>query len=146
MSSLPLNLGDASIAAAETDTVMTSASDSQGVTHSYLSGLGESEGASIQVNFNAGDGMGSTVKIDIDTSLDQGVSWIPIARLAFTVTSAKKVFNISARTPKTTPYAPATLSDDAVIDGIFGDLWRARKTVTGTYGSNASVSVRMQPR
>lgn len=146
MSTQPFNLGDAAIAAAVAGEVITSASDAEGVTRAYLSGMGDKRGANFQVIFNAGDGLGSTVKLTIETSLDQGVTWIEVARVAFTTTNAQKAFNLSALTPKTALYTPAALSDDTVIDGIFGDLWRAKKTVTGTYGGNATISVRMQPR
>lgn len=138
------NLGDATISAASADAdgeVITSASGD-----AYASELGDAEGATITVNFTFGSG-GATLKVAIDTSLDQGDSWIEVARFAFTTASKKKVINLSTETPLTTPYEPVALSDDTCKDGVFGDLWRARKIVGATpYAGNSAVSVRMQPR
>lgn len=141
----PLNLGDNAITTAVTGEVITSASDSNGAAQAYLSGLGDIAAACIQCNFTWGSG-GTSVKITIETTLDQGVTWIEVARFAFTTASAEKVVNLSALTPKTTAYTPIALSDDTALDGILGDRWRAKKTTVGTYSGNTSVSVRMQAR
>lgn len=142
----PFNLGDSTIAG-ETSAdgeVITSATDAQDVSRAYISGLGDYRGANIQVNFTYGAG-GTTLKVIVETSLDQGTSWLEVYRAAFTTSSGRRVVNVSALTPKTTPLTPAALSDDTVVDGLFGDRWRARKIVTGTYTGNSSVSVRLQP-
>jgi hypothetical protein len=141
----PLNLGDNAIAAATAGEVITSASDANGASQAYLSGLGDIAAACLQVNFNYGSG-GTSVKITIETTLDQGVTWIEVARLAFTTTSAEKLVNLSALTPKVAAYSAVALSDDTAVDGILGDRWRAKKIVLGTYAGNTSVSVRMQAR
>lgn len=141
----PLNLGDNAITTATTGETITSASDQSGATQAYLSGLGDKQGATISVNFTYGSG-GSTLKVIIETSLDQGTTWLEVYRAAFTTSGGQRIVNVSALTPKTTPLTPAALSDDTVVDGLFGDRWRARKIVTGTYAGNSSVSVRMQPR
>lgn len=141
----PLNLGDSVIAAATAGEVITSASDRAGATQAYLAGLGDISAACLQCNFTYGSG-GSTLKVVIETTLDQGTTWIEVARFAFTTASAEKLFNLSALTPKIAAVTPAALSDDAALDGILGDRWRARKIVTGTYAGNSSVSVRMQAR
>jgi len=141
----PLNLGDNAIAAATASEVITSASDSNGASQAYLAGLGDIAAACLQCNFTYGSG-GTSVKIVVETTLDQGVTWIEVARFAFTTASAEKLFNLSALTAKIAAYAPIALSDDTAIDGILGDRWRARKIVVGTYAGNTSVSVRMQAR
>lgn len=141
----PLNLGDNAITTATSGEVITSASDSAGATQAYLSGLGGILAACIQCNFTYGSG-GTSVKIAIETTFDQGQTWIEVARFAFTTASAEKLFNLSALTPKLSAVTPAAQSDDAALDGILGDRWRAKKIVVGTYAGNTSVSVRMLPR
>lgn len=141
----PLNLGDNAITIATAGEVITSASDQNGATQAYLSGLGDIAAACIQCNFNYGSG-GTSVKITIETSFDGGLTWIEVARFAFTTASAEKLFNLSALTPKVSAVTAAAQSDDAAVDGILGDLWRAKKIVVGTYAGNTSVSVRMQAR
>lgn len=141
----PLNLGDSVISAATTGEVITSASDATGATQAYLAGLGDIAAACIQCNFTYGSG-GTSVKIVIETTFDQGSTWIEVARFAFTTASAEKLFNLSAMTAKIAAYTPVALSDDTAVDGILGDRWRARKIVVGTYAGNSSVSVRMQAR
>lgn len=140
----PLNLGDNAITTATTGEVITSASDAAGASQAYLSGLGDKLGATLSINVTYGSG-GSTLKVIIETSIDQGTTWLEVYRAAFTTAGGQRIVNVSALTPKTTPLTPAALSDDTVVDGLFGDRWRARKIVTGTYAGNTSVSVRMQP-
>lgn len=135
------NLGDVALAAinaATTATVVTSGVD--GV--AYIDDLDGILAATIQANFNWGSG-GTTLKAIIETTLDDGTSWIEVARFAFTAASAEKVANLSAFTPVTTVYTPAALSDDAVKDGILGPRWRARVLTTGTYVGNTSLALRL---
>lgn len=141
----PLNLGDSVIATATASEVMTSASDPSGATQVYLVGLGDIKAACLQCNFNYGSG-GTSTKIVVETSFDQSLTWVEVARFAFTTASAEKIINLSALTPKLAAYTPIALTDDTAVDGILGDRWRARKIVVGTYAGNTSVSVRMQPR
>ncbi len=141
----PLNLGDNAITVATAGEVITSASDSTGATQAYLSGLGDIAAACLQCNFTWGAG-GTSVKVTVETTLDQGLTWIEVARFAFTTASAEKLFNLSALTPKIAAATAAALSDDTALDGILGDRWRAKKIVVGTYAGNTSVSVRMQTR
>ncbi len=135
------NLGDEAITVAVTNSVITHGISTAGVAQSFIDGLDFVAAVTLQANFTYGSG-GTTAKVDVETSLDQGTTWINIARFAFTTSSAEKVFNLSALTPVTTVYTPATLGDDAVKDGIVGDRLRCRITTTGTYAGNTSVSVR----
>lgn len=100
----------------------------------------------IQARLAMGTG-GATTKVFVQTSLDQGTTWIDIACLAFTTTGAVKVVNLSALTPKGTPATPSdgALADDSVVDGILGDRLRAKIITTGTY-ANAVLSVRVAVR
>lgn len=141
------NLGDAALAAINAATaaaVITSESGEAG-TQAYLDDLDGMLAASIQANFNYGSG-GTSLKVIVETSLDLGVTWIEVARFAFTTAAAEKVANLSGLTPVTTVYAPTTLSDDAVKDGILGTRWRASILAVGTYAGNTSLSLRMNAR
>lgn len=101
---------------------------------------------SLQARLAYGSG-GTTAKVYVQTSLDQGVTWIDVACFAFTTAGAVKVANLSGLTPRTAPFVPTdgALADDTVVDGILGDRLRARIIATGTYGSSV-VSVRAAVR
>lgn len=78
---------------------------------------------------------GTSVKVYVQTSLDQGTTAIDIACFTFTNASAIKARNLSALTAKTTDVTPAdgTLTDDTSVDGILGDRFRVKVVVVGTY-------------
>ena len=143
------NLGDAALAAinaATSATVITSASDASGATQGYVDRLEGALAVMVEANFNYGSG-GDTLKAIIETTPDQGTTWIEVARLAFAMASAQKVVNLSGLTPVGV-YTPAALSDDAVKDGILGDRFRARilKGAGAAYAGNTSLSIRMHAR
>ncbi len=142
------NLGDAALAAinaATTAAVITSAPDAQGATQGHIDRLQGMLAAVISVNFAYGSG-GTSLKVIIETTLNQGATWVEVARLAFTTAAAEKIVNLSALTAKTTPYAPAALSDDTATDGILGDRFRCRILTVGTYAGSTSLSVRLHAR
>lgn len=139
------NLGDRAITTALTGEVITAAPDDQGATQEYLGNLDGMLAATLSVNFTYGSG-GTTCRVTVETTLDQGLTWIEVARFLFATASEHNVVNLSALTPVTTVYTPAALSDDTVKDGIFGDRWRAKVTSTGVYAGNTSVSVRLNAR
>jgi hypothetical protein len=135
------NLGDEAITVAVTNSVITDGVSSANVAQSFLDIPDGTHAVTLQANFTYGSG-GTNLKVDVETSCDQGVTWIGIARFAFLLASAEKVFNLSGLTPVTTVYTPTTLGDDAVKDGILGDRIRAKITSTGVYAGNTSISVR----
>lgn len=98
--------------------------------------------ASFQVRMSGGTG-GSKINVYIQTSLDQGQSWIDIANVAFTNTSGVEVVNLSALDKIATPVAPTdgSLADNTTVDGILGDQLRAKVVSTGTYTGATLVSV-----
>lgn len=93
----------------------------------------------IQGNFTYGSG-GTTAKFWLQTSCDQGVTWNDIANFAFTTASARRQYNLSALTPKTSIITPtdATLADNTSVDGILGDRLRLKYTTTGTYAGTTT--------
>lgn len=139
------NLGDIALTTALTGQVITSAADVDGATQAYVDGLEGMLAATLQVNFNYGSG-GTTCRVMVETSIDQGSTWIEVWRALFGTASEENIVNLSGLTPKTTPITPAALSDDTVQDGVFGDRWRAKVTSTGIYAGNSSLSVRLSAR
>lgn len=102
---------------------------------------------SLQARLAYGSG-GTTIKAFVQTSLDQGATWVDVACFAFTTAGATKIVNLSAMTPKTTPAAPTdgALADDTCVDGIFGDRLRCKAVSVGVYGGSTVLSVRASVR
>ncbi len=82
----------------------------------------------------------------VETSLNQGATWVEVARFALATASEENLVNLSGQTPVTTVYTPAALSDDSVKDGVFGERWRAKIIAVGTYAGNTSLAIRMIAR
>jgi hypothetical protein len=135
------DLGSVALTSALTGVVITSR---QGVAE--VDDLEGMLAASIQIRFAYGSG-GTNCKIYVQTSLDQGTTWIDVICATFTTASANKAFNLSGLTPKTMAVTPSdgALADDTAVDGILGDRWRAKITSTGTY-ANTNVAVRLTAR
>jgi len=96
----------------------------------------------IQARLAYGSG-GTTAKVYVATSMDNGVTWVDVACLAFGAAGGVKVVNVSGMTPKGTPVVPTdgALPDDTTLDGVLGDRLRARIVTTGTY-ANSIISVK----
>lgn len=137
------NLGDEDITAAVTEKVITEGSSAEGQQQPVIDRLDGMQALTLSVRFSYGSG-GSTCAVTVQTSLDQGASWIDIARFDFTTASARKVANLSGLLSKAVT-AVAALGAEGVFDGVFGDRLRAVVTSTGTYGGT-SVSVRAHAR
>lgn len=129
------SLGDFQIAAAGTQL---------GEVVESLAGM---SAATISARLAYGSG-GTTIKVYVQTSLDQGTTWIDIACMAFTTAGAHKVFNLSGLTPKTTAATPTdgALTDDTSLDGVLGDRFRAKVVSVGTYAGSTVLSVRASVR
>jgi hypothetical protein len=86
---------------------------------------------------------GTTATAYVQTSLDQGQSWIDIAAVQFTTASGTQMVNLSGLTPVDTPVAPNffTLAPGTVQDGILGDRLRAAVVVTGTYTGSTQINI-----
>ena len=91
---------------------------------------------------------GTTVKAYVQTSLDDGTTWIDIACFAFATTSAVKVMTVSGLTPRLTPATPtnAALADNTALDGTIGDRLRAVVVSTGTYTGSTVLALRAAVR
>lgn len=142
------NLGDVAVAAinaATVATVVTSGNDANGNAQAFLDNFEGMVAATIQANFNWGAG-GTSLKVMIETTLDQGVTWLEVARFAFATASAEKVFNLIGAKEALAAVTPGAQSDDVAVSGIFGDRWRAKILAVGTYTGNTSLSLRINAR
>jgi len=82
----------------------------------------------------------------VETSLDQGVTWVQIARFDFTTSGLQKVLTVSGLTPRLAAASAGSLSADTALDGTLGDRLRATVVSTGTYAGSTVVSVRAAVR
>lgn len=138
------NLGDATIGVAVTDSVVTEGVSSTGVAQSLIDRLDGMSSVTVQAKFAYGSG-GTTCVVIVQTSLDQGQTWIDVARFDFSTASATKTVNLSASAAAAVT-SVAALSAEGKADGILGDRLRAKVTSTGTYGGATTISVRAAAR
>lgn len=127
------SLGDFSISAAATQVgdVVDDLSGALAITFSARLGYGSG---------------GTSCYAIIETSLDQGVSWVQIARFDFTTAGAQKVLTVSGLTARLAAASAGSLSADTALDGTIGDRLRATVVSTGTYAGSTVLSVRANVR
>jgi hypothetical protein len=132
-----LNPGDYSLC----DLAITTALS--GVAQTPIQNLEGMLAATVEAKLSWGSG-GTTAKAYIQTTLDDGQTWIDIACIAFGAASETVLLNFSKLTPKLTQLTPSdgSMADDTAIDGILGSALRAKITTTGTY-SNTAFSVKV---
>ena len=82
----------------------------------------------------------------VETSLDQGVTWVQIARFDFATSGLQKLLTVSGLTPRIAAANAGSLSADTALDGTIGDRLRATVVSTGTYGGSTVLSVRANVR
>jgi hypothetical protein len=91
--------------------------------------------ATIQCTFDYGSG-GTAVHLHVETSLDDGVTWIEISEFTFASADKREVVNLVSSTSIVAQYAAGTaLADDASVGGILGSQYRVNITSTGTYAA-----------
>lgn len=107
-----------------------------------VANLARAKSLALQCNFTYGSG-GTSAKVWVQTSFDNGNTWVDIANFAHTTTSLNRVYNLSALTPLTTVYTvtDGTLADNTAKDGLIGNLLRVKFTSTGTYADGTTVQV-----
>lgn len=122
-----------------TDLAITTAGT---VTCDAITRQGGMESVSIQAKLTYGSG-GTAVKVYVQTTLDQGTTWIDIACLTFATATAAKVVGLKAGSATTviTP-TDGALADNTCVDGILGDQLRLKVISTGTYAGSTSLAVR----
>jgi hypothetical protein len=96
-----------------------------------------------QANFAWGSG-GTTLTVQIQTSLDGGTTWCDAIGFAFTTAILRQIAAVNSTKIAATD-APVTATDGtlsaAVNDGIFGPLWRVKYTSVGTYAGGTTITV-----
>lgn len=127
------SLGDFSIGAAGSQT-------GEAVTD-----LGGMSAATLSARLAYGSG-GTSCYAIVETSLDQGVTWVQIARFDFTTSGAQKILTVSGLTPRLSVASAGSLSADTALDGTIGDRLRATVVSTGTYAGSTVLSVRANVR
>jgi hypothetical protein len=135
-----LNAGDYTLALRAITTALA------GEAQSAIQNLEGMQAVTLECQFAYGSG-GTSCKVYIQTTLDEGQTWLDIACFAFTTTSSLKVINLSGLTPVTTQVTPSdgSMTDNTAQDGVLGSSLRAKITTVGTY-VNTSVSVRASVR
>lgn len=140
------DLGSRPINTAVTDLVITDGVSVVGVPQGFLDNLEGMASCTLDVFFTYGAG-GTDAVAKIETSLDQGATWIEVARFRFTTASGEKVMALRAdKEIEAAVDATTTLTNDTARSGIFGDRWRARLTTTGTYTGATTIAARMHAR
>lgn len=100
-----------------------------------LDGMAE---VTLTANFGYGSG-GVNCSAVVQTTFDEGVTWLDIARFDFTTASAIKSCTLSAAAFKgITGYV--ALASEGVNDGLLGNALRCAVTSSGTY-VNSSIAV-----
>jgi hypothetical protein len=114
--------------------VTTAVTASVGPTLHLSDGVGPRT-AYFQCTFAYGSG-GTTTDVYVQTSIDNGNTWIDIINFHFATTSLVVVYGLNSGT-SVTAYTPTdgTLSQGTWKDGILGNLFRTKITTTGTYAA-----------
>ena len=102
-------------------------------------------GASVilaQAVFVRGAG-GTTTDVFVQTSLDNGGTWIDIMQWALSTTTVTKISGVRpyiATAANITP-TDGSLSDNTILDGVIGDRLRVKTVVVGTYIGTSTLDV-----
>ena len=86
---------------------------------------------------------GTSVKAYLQTSFDNGTTWVDVACFAVTTTAATRHFSVRSAIAVAANYTPtdATLTDNTIKDGLLGDRLRVKYTSVGTYSGATSLAV-----
>tara|TARA_R110000824_G_scaffold167181_1_gene343951 strand:- start:7692 stop:8114 length:423 start_codon:yes stop_codon:yes gene_type:complete len=97
-----------------------------------------------QAVFVRGSG-GTTCDVFIQTSLDQGSTWIDIIQFAFVTTTVTGISAVKPNIALAANYTPTdgALSDNSITDGLMGDRVRVKTVIAGTYSGTSTLDVRV---
>ncbi len=133
------------------DLTITSAGTYAGPIVTDLAGI---LSATVQLRFEYG-AAGTDARAYLQTSLDQGTTFIDIACVLFGTVSETVILNFSGLTPvgfsvdsPPSPLIPTdgALLDNTVVDGVLGDRFRIKIISTGTFSSMTLLSSRITVR
>ena len=89
---------------------------------------------------------GGTAVLTIYTSLNQGETRIPIARMDFATTGEEQILSVTSAS-RATPLVVGALGAPGINDGVLGDRLQAEVVTTGTaYAGSSVLSVRASVR
>ena len=86
---------------------------------------------------------GTTCDVFVQTSVDNGSTWIDIIQFAFATTTVTKISGVRpyiALAANVTP-SDGGLSDNTILDGMIGDRLRVKTVVVGTYLGASTLDV-----
>lgn len=85
---------------------------------------------------------GTSCKVFLQTSFDNGSTWVDVAQHAYLTTTAVKVSAVRLDIALAGGYVPTdgTLADDTIKDGLLGDRLRIKFIVAGTYTGASSIA------
>jgi hypothetical protein len=88
-------------------------------------------------------GGGSTTDVFIQTSLDNGSTWIDLVQWAFLTTTVTKISAVRSSIAMAANVTPTDggLSDNSILDGLLGDRIRAKTVIVGTYTGASSLAL-----
>ncbi len=95
-----------------------------------------------QAKFLYGAG-GTNVTVYIQTSIDNGVTWLDVMSFQFTTAAATKVSACSLDVALAAAVTPTTgsLAANTILNGLLGNQFRAQYVTTGTYSGATSIKV-----
>ena len=96
----------------------------------------------VQAVFTYGSG-GTNATLYVQTSLDQGVTWVDIMSLQFLLATATKISACTTNiAPASQAFAPTdgSLTANTIVQGTLGNMFRTKLTTTGTYAGNTTLS------
>lgn len=128
-------LGRRAITAALTDVVITEGRAQGGAAQAFIDRLRGASSITVLANFNwTTGGSGTAAVLVIQTSLDQGQTWVDIIRMDFA--QVDRVAHATAGVfAGAAPAAVAALGAEGKLDNVLGDMFRAKLTTTGAYVS-----------
>lgn len=96
----------------------------------------------MQANFSYGSG-GTTCKVYLQTSFDDGITWRDVATLAFALASLNKLATINKAIVATvqTAIQDGVLADDTIVNGVLGEKFRLKIISVGTYAGVTNLRV-----
>ena len=98
----------------------------------------------IQSAFVRGSG-GTSCDVFLQTSVDNGSTWIDIAQFAHTTTSVTKISSVRPYIAVAANITPTdgSLADNTILDGLIGDRLRVKTVVVGSYAGTSTLDVNL---
>lgn len=113
-----------------------------GVAGTVFKGLSGVRYLVCQCIFTYGSG-GTNATMYLQTSFDQGTTWVDIMAFQFTTATATKISAVNTYiAPASQAFAPTdgSLTANTIIQGALGSRIRSKLTTTGTYGGSTTIS------